>query len=91
MMLIGLAESWLPTDSLVNDIKDAILALLGIKSLIKSPLIEVAYNVATGAENALADLQSSGYAIAGSDTIAGKTYSLVLVENGTAVAGNFGI
>lgn len=91
LAVVTLAESWLPNDSLVNDIKDAILALLNIKTLIKSPLADVAYNVATQAENAMHDLETSGYAIAGGTSIAGKHYSLVIVENGSAVAQNFGI
>lgn len=89
--LLLILNTWKSGDSLLDNIVNVILAFAKVSNVGGSPLIHALYRLGTGAANAVVDMESSGYAIAGADVVNGKTYSVVIVENGTPVAANFGI
>ena len=84
-------STWKSGNTLFAHLVAVLLALCQVTGLTSNPLIHSVYTIATDVENALADLQTSGYAIAGEDSVGGVLYSVIVVRNDSTVGQQFGI
>lgn len=82
---------WNPEISVVENVLATIVGIGKAVPEAKGGLVGIIFAEATAAENALQDLAKNNYAIAGDYTVDGKTYSCIIVENGTPVGALFGV
>lgn len=96
ILVIGEAVSavlsaWKAGESVLENIINVIIAFASVGGVGGNPFAQAALRIATGAEAGAANLAAGQAATVASDTIDGKTYSLVIVANGSTAAAALGL